>query len=160
LVENGRIVAAGADARNQGMPAGCERIDGRGLAVLPGLVDARVFIGEPGNEHRETIASASEAAAAGGVTSLIMMPDTQPVIDDIALVEFIRRTARDTALVRVYPSAAVTRGLAGAEMTEFGLLTEAGAVMLTDGRRTIANSLVMRRALTYARDFGAVIAHA
>ena len=110
-------------------------------------------------EHRETIASASLAAAAGGVTSIVMMPDTDPVIDNVALVEFILRTARDTALVNVYPAAAITKGLEGREMTEFGLLKEAGAVALTEGRHTIASPLVMRRALTYARDFGAVIAH-
>jgi dihydroorotase len=159
LVVDGRIVAAGKSALNQGAPEGAALIDCAGRAVLPGLVDARVFIGEPGAEHRETIASASLAAAAGGVTSIVMMPDTDPVIDNVALVEFILRTARDTALVNVYPAAAVTKGLEGREMTEFGLLKEAGAVALTEGRHSIASALVMRRALTYARDFGAVIAH-
>ena len=127
---------------------------------MPGLVDARVFIGEPGAEHRETIASASRAAAAGGVTSLVMMPDTDPVIDDVALVEFVLRTARDTALVNVYPAAAITKGLDGREMTEFGLLQggRRGRASPKAGTR-IASALVMRRALTYARDFGAVIAH-
>ncbi len=88
-----------------------------------------------------------------------MMPDTDPVIDNVALVEFVLRTARDTAVVNVFPAAAITKGLDGREMTEFGLLREAGAVGFTDGRHTIASALVMRRALTYARDFGAVIAH-
>ena len=156
VVEGGIIAAAGAGALNQGAPEGAEVIDCRGRTIVPGLVDARVFIGEPGAEHRETIASASLAAAAGGVTSIIMMPDTDPVIDDIALVEFVLRTARDTASVNVYPAAAITRRLAGREMTEFGLLKEAGAVMLTEGRQTIESALMMRRALTYARDFGAV----
>jgi len=159
VVEDGKIAASGASALNQGTPEGAEMIDCAGKTVIPGLVDGRVFIGEPGAEHRETIASASEAAAAGGVTSLVMMPDTHPVIDDVALVEFVLRTARDTAKVNVFPAAAITKGLAGAEMTEIGLLSEAGAVAFTDGRHTLANSLVMRRALTYARDFGAVIAH-
>ncbi len=159
IVEDGRILAAGPDALNQGAPEGATRIDRRGKAILPGLVDACVFIGEPGGEHRETIASASHAAAAGGVTSLIMMPDTHPVIDDVALVEFVQRTARDTADVNIFPAAAVTKGLAGREMTEFGLLGASGAVAFSDGRHSIASSLVMRRALTYARDFGAVIAH-
>ncbi len=104
-------------------------------------MDGRVFIGEPGAEHRETIASASLAAAAGGVTSLVMMPDTDPVIDDIALVEFVMRTARETASVNVFPAAAITKRLAGQEMTEFGLLREAGAVAFTDGRHTIDNAL-------------------
>ena len=159
IVDGRKIAAAGASARNQGKPEGATVIDCAGKVILPGLVDARVHIGEPGAEHRETIASASVAAAAGGVTSIIMMPDTDPVIDDVALVEFVLRTARDTAAVNVFPAAAVTRGLKGREMTEFGLLREAGAVAFTEGRHTIANSLVMRRALTYARDFGAVIDH-
>jgi len=159
VVENGRIAAAGASALNQGVPEGATVVDCAGRTIIPGLVDGRVFVGEPGAEHRETLASASLAAAAGGVTSFVMMPDTDPVIDDIALVEFVLRTARDTACVNVHPAAAITKNLDGREMTEFGLLREAGAVAFTDGRHTIANSQVMRRALTYARDFGAVIAH-
>ncbi|MHC1549168.1 dihydroorotase [Phyllobacterium sp. K27] len=159
IIQDGKIVASGADARHQGTPDGATIIDCRGKAVLPGLVDARVFIGEPGGEHRETIASASHAAAAGGVTSIIMMPDTDPVIDNVALVEFVKRTARDTAVVNVYPAAAVTKGLSGEEMTEIGLLREAGAVAITEGRHSIANTQLMRRALTYARDFGIVLAH-
>lgn len=159
IVEDGRILASGADAANQGTPEGAEIVDCHGHAVLPGLIDARVFIGEPGAEHRETIASASRAAAAGGVTSIVMMPDTNPVIDDVALVEFVLRTARETASVNIFPSAAVTKGFAGHELCEFGLLKEAGAVMLTEGHRTIASPLTMRRALTYARDLDIVIAH-
>ena len=159
VVDGGIIAEAGAGALNQGAPEGAAVVDCSGLTIMPGLVDSRVFVGEPGAEHRETIASASRAAAAGGVTSFIMMPDTDPVIDDIALVEFVLRAARDTAIVNVFPSAAITKGLEGREMTEFGLLGEAGAVAFTDGRRTLDNALVLRRALTYARDFGAVISH-
>ena len=159
IVDGKKIAAAGKSALNQGAPEGATIIACAGKAIIPGLVDSRVFIGEPGGEHRETIASASVAAAAGGVTSIVMMPDTDPVIDNVALVEFVLRTARDTASVNVFPAAAITKGLTGREMTEFGLLREAGSVAFTDGRHTIASSLVMRRALTYARDFGAVIAH-
>ncbi len=159
IVDGDKIAAAAASVRNQGIPGGATVIDCVGKTILPGLVDSRVFIGEPGAEYRETIASASEAAAAGGVTSIVTMPDTAPVIDDIALVEHVLRAARDTASVHVYPAAALSKGLEGQEMTEFGLLREAGAVAFTDGRHTIASSLLMRRALTYARDFGAVIAH-
>jgi dihydroorotase len=159
IVDGKKILAAGASALNQGFPGGATVIDCMGKAILPGLVDGRVFIGEPGAEHRETIASAGRAAAAGGVTSIVMMPDTDPTIDNVALVEFVLRTARDTAEVNVFPAAAITKGLEGVEMTEFGLLREAGAVAFTDGRHSIANALVMRRALTYARDFGAVICH-
>ncbi len=159
LVVDGRIAASGSGAQNQGAPEGADIIDCAGRLVIPGLVDACVHVGEPGAEHRETIASASQAAAAGGVTSFIMMPDTDPVIDDVALVEFIQRSARDTALVHVHPAAAITKGLRGREMTEFALLQSAGAVALTEGRHSIASALVMRRALTYARDFGLVVSH-
>ncbi|MCZ8545092.1 dihydroorotase [Mesorhizobium qingshengii] len=159
IVDGRKIVAAGKAALNQGAPEGAAVVDCAGKAIIPGLFDGRVFIGEPGGEHRETIASASVAAAAGGVTSIVMMPDTDPVIDNVALVEFVLRTAKDTAIVNVFPAAAITKGLDGREMTEFGLLREAGAVAFTDGRHTIGSALVMRRALTYARDFGATIVH-
>jgi len=155
---DGLIVASGADAQNQGAPEGAEIRDCRGLTAAPGLVDARVFVGEPGSEHRETIASASRAAAAGGITSFIMMPETDPVIDDIALVEFVKKTARDTASVNVYPAAALTKGMTSAEMTEMGLLQQAGAVAFTNGRHGLNDTQVLRRAMTYAREFGAVIA--
>ena len=157
-VRDGKILTAGPGAAPP--VADAETVDCRGAIVAPGLVDMSVFLGEPGAEHRETFASAGEAAAAGGVTSIVTMPDTDPVIDDAALVDFIARRARDVTRIRVWPMAAITKGLAGTEMTEFRLLTEAGAVGFTDGRRSIANAAVMRRALTYARDFGALIVHA
>nr|WP_312858532.1 dihydroorotase [Rhizobium sp. G21] len=158
IIRDGVIAAAGEDALNQGAPEGAVIRNCQGLVATPGLIDARVFTGEPGGEHRETIASAGRAAAAGGVTSFIMMPDTDPVIDDIALVEFVRKMARDASPVRVYPAAALTKGLTGDEMTEVGLLKEAGAVAFTNGRKSLHNTQVLRRALTYARDFDAVIA--
>lgn len=157
VAENGVILAAGSAAQNQGTPDGAVVRDCAGLVATPGLVDARVHIGEPGGEHRETIASASRAAAAGGVTSIIVMPDTDPVIDDIALVEFVKKTARDTAAVNVYPAAAITKGLAGEEMTEIGLLMQAGAVAFTDAHSSVHDTQVLRRIMTYAREFGAVI---
>ncbi|MBB4289460.1 dihydroorotase [Rhizobium leguminosarum] len=157
ITENGVILAAGHAAQNQGAPDGAVIRDCTGLVATPGLVDARVHIGEPGGEHRETIASASRAAAAGGVTSIIMMPDTDPIIDDIALVEFVKKTARDTAAVNVYPAAAITKGLAGEEMTEIGLLMQAGAVAFTDAHSSVHDTQVLRRIMTYAREFGAVI---
>ncbi|WEK50383.1 MAG: dihydroorotase [Candidatus Kaistia colombiensis] len=159
IVADGVIVAAGPEADAVSFPEGAEIVDCRGAAVMPGLIDMRVFIGEPGGEHRETFASAGQAAAAGGVTTVIMMPDTDPVIDDVALVDYIARRTRDTALVNVMPMAAITKGLRGREMTEFGLLKDVGAVGFTDGRHSITNALVLRRALTYARDFGALIMH-
>ena len=155
VVEDGLVSACGPDAA---IPRGARIVDCANRTVAPGLVDMRVFVGEPGAEHRETIASVSDAAAAGGVTSLVMMPDTSPVIDDIALVEFVLRTAREQSCISIYPSAAMTKGLAGQELTEFGLLRQAGAVMLTNGRQMVTDSRVMRRALTYARDFDLVVA--
>jgi dihydroorotase len=139
--------------------ADAEVVDCGGMVLAPGLVDMRAFIGEPGAEHRETLKSAGEAAAAGGVTSVVSMPDTNPVLDDPAIIDFVLRRARDNAIVNVRPAAALTKGLAGREMTEIGLLAEAGAIAFTDGARSVTNAQVMRRALTYARDFGALIIH-
>ncbi len=156
IINGGRV--EGFAGVSDPLPADATIVDCGGRLVIPGLVDARVFVGEPGAEHRETIASVSGAAAAGGVTSLIMMPDTDPVIDNVALVEFVMRTAREQSDVHIYPSAALTKGQSGGELTEFGLLRDAGAVLLTDGRRTVSNTLVLRRAFTYARDFGLVVA--
>lgn len=159
IVENGQIIAAGKEALNQGVPEGAEVINAQNKAILPGLVDARVFVGEPGNENRETIASASQAAAAGGITSFLMMPDTHPVIDNVALVQFIKRTAGEVSLINIYPVAAITQGFNGQEITEFGLLKEAGAVAFSEGKKTLQNSSVMRRAMTYARDFDVPLIH-
>ncbi|WP_427023182.1 dihydroorotase [Aureimonas ureilytica] len=159
VVQDGIIAAAGADAQNQGAPEGAEVIDARGLLLIPGLVDARVFMGEPGGEHRETIRSVSRAAAAGGVTSILTMPDTDPVIDDVALAQFVTRTARETAIVNVFPSAALTKGLKGKEMTEIGLLAQAGVPAFTEGRHTLRDPALIRRIMTYARDFDALFMH-
>ena len=115
------------------LPAEATIVDCGGDVVSPGLVDMRAFVGEPGAEHRETIASASAAAAAGGVTTLITRPDTNPPVDDPAVVDFILRRARDAAKVRIHPSAALTKGLKGEEIAEIGLLAEAGAIAFCDG---------------------------
>jgi dihydroorotase len=157
LIEDGWILDVGPRVTRESVGSGATISDCSGLTLIPGLIDMRVFTGEPGNEYRETLASASEAAAAGGVTTMIVMPNTQPVIDDAAIVDFILRRARDTAAVRVAPMAAITKGLSGELMTEIGLLKEAGAVAITDGTRAVANANVFRRALTYARDFGLLV---
>lgn len=161
LVEDGIIADWGAQLFKDGAPGDARIIDCDGKVLAPGLIDCRVFTGEPGSEHRETLASASQAAAAGGVTTIVVMPNTDPVIDEPSLVDFIMRRAAATAIVRVVPMAALTRHLAGEVMTEIGLLMEAGAVAFTDGDRTIANAQMMRRALAYAGTFGAlVVGHA
>lgn len=131
-------------------------VDCHGAVVAPGLVDMRVHTGEPGAEYRETLRTASDAAAAGGVTTIIVMPDTDPVIDEAAIVDFVMRRARGTAEVRVHPAAALTKGLAGKEMTEVGLLKEAGAVMFTDATKSVMNAQVLRRALAYGAMFDAL----
>lgn len=135
-----------------------EQIDAHGLIAAPGLIDMRVTTGEPGAEHRETIETAARAAAAGGVTSMVVMPDTNPVIDDMSLVDFIQRRGQDSP-VNVYAAGALTKGLDGQTLTEIGLMSSAGAVMFSGGPEPIADSLIMRRLLSYAATFNALIAN-
>jgi dihydroorotase len=136
-----------------------EVIDCEGAVLAPGLVDIRVKTGEPGAEPKETLKSAARAAAAGGVTTIVVQPDTDPAIDEPSVVDFILRRARDIGLVHVYPAGAATKGLAGKSMAEIGLMREAGAVYITDVDRPLVDSLVMRRVLAYANAFGALVAH-
>ncbi len=158
LLAHGKIAEFGP-AVGAGPLGDADLIDCGGHVLAPGLVDMLVFSGEPGQEHRETLATASQAAAAGGVTTIICMPNTEPVIDDVALVDFILRRARDTAVVNVHPMAAMTKDLLSEEMTEIGLLREAGAVAFTNGKTSLANAKMMRNVLAYAKDFGALIIH-
>jgi len=162
LLTDGEIVMdVGPGLFAGGVPASVEAVDCRGACLAPGLVDMRVQLREPGEEHKETLRTAGEAAVAGGVTSMVCLPNTQPVIDDVATVEFVARRARQIGLAKVYPYAAATRGLAGAELAEIGMLKEAGALAFTDGVRAIADAQMMRRVLAYAATFGAlVIQHA
>lgn len=159
LIADGVIRDARRGIGAAGVPEGTDIVNCAGMVVAPGLVDMRAFVGEPGASHRETFASASQAAAAGGITTIVCQPNTSPVIDNSATVDFVMRRARDTAIVNIHPMAAITKGLAGAEMTEIGLLKAAGAVAFSDGDLSVTNAQVMRRALTYARDFDALIVH-
>ncbi len=154
VMEDGLIVEFGPDIE---VPDGAEVVDCGGRVLCPGLIDMRVFVGEPGAEHKETLASASEAAAAGGVTCIIVQPNTDPVLDDVALVEYIKRQARDKAKVRIHPMAAITRGLRGEQMAELGLLSQADAVAFTDADRAVVNAQVLRRVLSYASAFGLLV---
>jgi len=158
LVVEGEIADLGPHLRRNA-PEDAEVIDCKGHVLAPGLIDMQVFTGEPGAEHRETLKTASLAAAAGGVTTIVVMPDTNPVIDQVALVDFIQRRARDNAVVRVHTMAALTKGLEGKEITEIGLLKRAGAIAFTNGKNSVADTKVMYNALLYAKDFGALIVH-
>ena len=159
LIADGLIRDARRGIGAAGVPEGTEVVDCRGQVAAPGLSDMRAFVGEPGAEYRETFASVSQAAAAGGVTTIVSQPNTSPAIDEPAMVDFVLRRARDTAIVRVHPMAALTKGTRGTEMTEIGLLKAAGAVAFTDGAKSVTNAQVMRRALVYAQDFDALIVH-
>jgi dihydroorotase len=158
-VADGLIEDVIQGAAPQNLSADLEVIDGRGAMLAPGLVDLRVKTGEPGAETKETLESAARAAAAGGVTSIVVQPDTNPVVDEASVVDFILRRARDIGLVRVHAAGAATQGLQGQRMAEIGLMREAGAVYATDVDRPIVDSLVMRRVMTYAGGFGALVAH-
>ena len=154
LVRDGRI----ADfAASLAAPEDAVVIEAEGAVLCPGLVDMRAALGEPGFEYRETIASAAAAAAAGGITTLAALPDTQPAIDDPALVQLLRTRGAETGSLSILPYGAVTRGCRGEELAELGLLREAGAVAFTDGSRAIGPARLMRLALAYAHGFGARI---
>jgi dihydroorotase len=157
LIDGEQIAAIGPDIFKDGVPSGAAVVDCGGLCLAPGLVDMRVQVREPGEEHKETIRTAGEAAVAGGVTSMVCLPNTDPVIDDVATVEFVARRARKIGLAKIYPYAAVTKNLEGKELSEMGMLAEAGALAFTDGTKAIRNALSLRRALSYAATFGALI---
>ncbi|MEO1543187.1 MAG: dihydroorotase [Pseudomonadota bacterium] len=158
VIENGLIADIGPHLRRNA-PEDAQVIDCGETILCPGLIDCQVFAGEPGAEHRETLKTASLAAAAGGVTTMVVMPDTNPVIDQVALVDFIQRRARDNAKVHVHTMAAMTRNLEGTEMTEIGLLKRAGAIAFSNGKNTVQNTRVMRNVLNYSKDFNALIVH-
>ncbi len=157
LVIDGVIADVGPHIVESTLAPAYERIDCAGFCLAPGLVDMRTQLREPGEEHKETIASATAAAAAGGITSMVCLPNTDPVIDDVAAVEFIARRARENRLSKVYCYGALTRGLGGSELVELGLLAESGALGFTDGVRALGDSRVMQRALSYASHFGVLV---
>jgi dihydroorotase len=153
LVEGGRIAAVGGD-----LPSGdAEAVHADGLCLAPGLVDMRVQLREPGAEHMESIETAGRAAAAGGVTTMVALPNTDPPVDDISVVEFLARRAREVRLAKIHTYAAATKALAGRDLTEMGLLSANGALGFTDGVQAVADALVMRRVLAYARTFDLLV---
>lgn len=157
LIENGAIADLGAHLATP--PQGTmEGLDAQGRCLAPGLVDLRVKTGEPGEEQRETLETAAHAAVSGGITSFVVMPDTDPVIDDVALIQFLTHPDPARVMTRVYAAGALTVGLAGTAMAEIGLMREAGAVMFTNGDQPVADPGVMKRAMAYAASHGALIA--
>lgn len=159
LISDGKIADFGPNLFASGAPYGIQSVDCRGFYLAPGLVDARVHTGEPGEEHKETLESAGIAAAAGGITSLVLLPDNEPPFDDASLIEFVARRARQVKLTNMYAYGALTVGLEGKELAEIGLLAEAGAVAFTDADHAVGNAQVLRRALYYAKAFDALIVH-
>lgn len=151
------IAAVGAKLFDNRPPSDVKVVDCQGYCLAPGLIDMRVQLREPGEEHKESLKSGGEAAVAGGVTTMVTLPNTNPVIDDEATVEYVARRARKHALAKVYVYGAATKGLAGKELAEMGLLAEAGALGFTDATRAVADAQVMRRALSYAGTFGFLI---
>ena len=162
LDETGDVLVSGGDIADMGTElkagSGAVTMNANGLCLAPGLIDLRVKTGEPGEEHRETLRSASQAAIAGGITTMAVMPDTNPVIDDVALVEFIGRRGADRGQNRIYPVGALTRGLDGEAIAELGLMAEAGALYFSNGETSVADASTMKRILTYASALGAVVA--
>jgi dihydroorotase len=153
LARDGTILDIGPAIKADGLAKDFEIVDCAGLCLAPGIVDIRVQLREPGEEHKETIATGTAAAAAGGVTSMVCLPNTDPVIDDVAGVEFIARRARENRRSKVYCYGALTRKLGGTDLVEFGLLAESGALAFTDGLHAVADARVMLRALKYATAF-------
>ncbi|HYM73755.1 MAG TPA: dihydroorotase, partial [Stellaceae bacterium] len=157
MVDDDCIAAVGANLGADGLASDIEIVDVGGLCLAPGLVDMRVQLREPGAEHIESIESGGRAAAAGGVTTMVALPNTEPPVDDVSVVEFLARRARESKLAKVHTYAGATKGLAGKELTEMGLLAANGVLGFTDGVKAVANALVMRRVLAYARTFGQLV---
>ncbi|HVJ40345.1 MAG TPA: dihydroorotase [Dongiaceae bacterium] len=157
LVEDGVIRDLGPQINRGHAPEEAEVIDCGGHVLAPGLVDMRVQLREPGEEHQETIETGSLAAAAGGVTSMVCLPNTEPIVDDVAGIEFIARRARETKRAKIYCYGALTKGLEGKDIVEMGLLHQSGALGFTDALTAVADAQVMRRALSYARTFDLLV---
>ena len=159
--EKGKIKAIGKDVNKSNIPSKAEVIDVKKNILIPGIVDMKTFIGEPGYEYKENFRTLSQAALAGGVTSVVSMPNTKPVIDNVSMVDFIIRRGRDKAKVNIFPCASLTKNMDGKSMTEFGLLSDKGIIGFTDVIKTVQNTEVMSRIMNYASDLGVlVIQHA
>ena len=157
ISEEGKIEAIGKKVNKNNIPSRERYIDLKDKYLFPGLVDMRVFVGEPGYEYKENFKTLSNAAIAGGVTSVVTMPNTSPVIDNVSIVDFLKRRGRDKAKINIFPAASMTKNLEGTNMTEFGLLKNKGIVGFTDGLKTIQNTRLMSRIMRSAYDLDCLI---
>ncbi|PCI88622.1 MAG: dihydroorotase [Hyphomicrobiales bacterium] len=156
-IGDGKVLDIGSHVtRDYDAKIAVEYIDVKGQILAPGLVDMRVFMNGVGNQ---TLKNTGVSAAAGGVTSLMSMPNSEPIIEDIALVEYINGRSKSVSGINLYTSAALTQGLEGKQMAEIGLLKKAGAIAFTDGRKSVQNSLLFKRLLEYAKSHNALIIH-
>jgi len=155
--EEGKIEAVGKKVNKNNLPSREKFIDLKEKYIFPGLVDMRVFVGEPGYEYKENFKTLSNAALAGGVTSVVTMPNTNPIIDNVSIVDFLKRRGRDKSKINIFPTASLTKNLEGKNMTEFGLLQKKGILGFTDGIKTIQNTRLMSRIMKSAYDLGSLI---
>ena len=154
---NGKIKAVGKKVNKENIPSKSEKIDLKSKVLIPGIVDMKVFVGEPGFEYKENFRSLSNAALSGGVTSVVSMPNTSPAIDNVSMVDFILRRGRDKSVINIFPAATLTRNMEGKLMTEFGLLSKKGIIGFTDASKTIQNSEIMSRIMNYASDLDVLV---
>ena len=157
ISENGKIEAIGKKVNQNNIPVREKFIDLKNKYILPGIVDMRVFVGEPGYEYKENFKTLSKAALSGGVTSVVTMPNTNPTIDNVSIVDFLKRRGRDKAKINIFPSASLTKNIEGTNMTEFGLLQKKGIIAFTDGTKTIQNTRLMSRIMSSAYDLDSLI---
>jgi Dihydroorotase and related cyclic amidohydrolases len=155
--EDGKIEAVGKKVNTNNIPSREKFTDLKGKYIFPGIVDMRVFVGEPGYEYKENFRTLSKAALSGGVTSVVTMPNTNPVIDNVSIVDFLKRRGRDKSKINIYPTASLTKNTEGTNMTEFGLLQNKGIIGFTDGTKTIQNTRLMSRIMKSAYDLDSLI---
>tara|TARA_B100000029_G_scaffold483471_1_gene534661 strand:+ start:20 stop:1306 length:1287 start_codon:yes stop_codon:yes gene_type:complete len=155
--ENGKIEAVGKKVNENNIPSREKYVDLKGKHIFPGLIDMRVFVGEPGYEYKENFRTLSNAALSGGVTSVVTMPNTNPIIDNVSMVDFLKRRGRDKSKINIFPTASLTKNLEGTNMTEFGLLQKKGIIAFTDGIKTIQNTRLMSRIMNSAHDLNSLI---
>ena len=154
--DKGKIKSIGKNVKIIDAPS-AEVVDIKNHIVIPGIVDMKAFVGEPGYEYKENFRTLSQAALAGGVTSVVTMPNTKPIIDNVSMVDFIIRRGRDKASINLFPCASLTREIGGKEMSEFGLLSAKGIIGFTDVVKTVQNTETMARIMDYASDIGVLI---